>query len=238
MKLRKVTKSSEIKVAPSQSPHGRWYGDACGTAFAMELIGERWSLMIVRELLLGPRRFSDLRASLPGISAKVLTERLASLEDVGALRREKLPPPAAVQVYALTAWGLAAEPALQELGRWAAQHSGHDPLLPLSPVSLMISMRTMFDAAAASELVARIGLIVAGESFVAEVRDGTLTVARGEAEAQAAIFRAPNASVIAALLYAKIPIDELEREGGLEIAGDRALALRYAALFGLPPKLI
>lgn len=203
----------------------------------MELIGERWSLMIVRELMLGPRRFSDLRASLPGISAKVLTERLASLEEVGVLRREKLPPPAGVHVYALTKWGLAAEPALQELGRWAAMHSGHDPLLPLSPVSLMISMRTMFDAAAAGRMRATIGFGIAGEQFVSEVINGTIEVRRGEASAGSAVFRAPNASVIAALLYAKIPPEDLEREGGLVIEGDRPLALRYAALFGLPPKL-
>lgn len=235
MKSQKVTESPK---APLQSPHGRWYGDACGTAFAMELIGERWSLMIVRELMLGPRRFSDLRASLPGISAKVLTERLASLEEVGALRREKLPPPAGIHVYALTPWGLAAEPALQELGRWAAKHSGHDPLLPLSAVSLMISMRTMFDAAAAGAMRAKIAFAVAGEQFIAEVAEGAIAVRRGEAGSGEAAFRAPNASVIAALLYAKIPAEDLEREGGLVIEGDRDLALSYAALFGLPDKLI
>lgn len=203
----------------------------------MELIGERWSLMIVRELMLGPRRFSDLRASLPGISAKVLTERLTSLEEVGALRRERLPPPAGVQVYALTAWGLAAEPALQELGRWAAMHSGHDPLLPLSPVSLMISMRTMFDVAKAGAMTARIGFVIGDEEFVAEVAEGALEVRRGEARDGEAVFRAPNASVVAALLYAKVTVTELEREGGLVVDGDRSLALRYAAIFGLPDKL-
>lgn len=204
----------------------------------MELIGERWSLMIVRELLLGPRRFSDLRASLPGISAKVLTERLASLEEVGALRREKLPPPAGVQVYALTPWGLAAEPAIRELGRWAAQHSGHDPMLPLSPVSLMISMRTMMDRAAAKGLNAVIGLDVGGEQFVSLLEDGELpAIRRGNAGEGDAVLRAPDASVMAALLYAEVPIADLEREAGLVIEGNRELALRYAALFSLPDKL-
>lgn len=204
----------------------------------MELIGERWSLMIVRELLLGPRRFSDLRASLLGISAKVLTERLASLEEVGALRREKLPPPAGVQVYALTPWGLAAEPAIRELGRWAAQHSGHDPMLPLSPVSLMISMRTMMDRAAAKGLNAVIGLDVGGEQFVSLLEDGELpAIRRGNAGEGDAVLRAPDASVMAALLYAEVPIADLEREAGLVIEGNRELALRYAALFSLPDKL-
>lgn len=222
---------------PSQSPHGRWYSDACGTAFAMELIGERWSLMIVRELMLGPRRFSDLRESLPGISAKVLTERLASLEEVGALRREKLPPPAGVHVYALTPWGLAAEPALQELGRWAAMHSGHDPMLPLSAVSLMISMRTMFRAHVAGDLRCQIGFAIGREQFLATVAEGAIAVRRGDASEGEAAFRAANASAIAALLYAKVPLEELEREGGLTVEGDRALALRYAEVFALPAKI-
>ena len=111
--------------------HGKWYQDACGTAFAMELVGERWSMLIIRELMLGGRRFSDLRASLPGISAKVLTERLAGLEQAGVLTRRKLPPPSASQVYELTEWGYLAEPAIQELGRWAAHSHQHDATLPL-----------------------------------------------------------------------------------------------------------
>lgn len=230
MEFQKVTDST-------QSPHGRWYGDACGTAFAMELVGERWSLMIIRELMFGPRRFSDLRASLPGISAKVLTERLASLEEAGALQREKLPPPAAVQVYGLTAWGQAAEPALQTLGRWAAMHSGHDPLLPLSPVSLMLSMRTMFNPAKAVGMRARIGFVVAGEQFLAALANGELPIKRGHAGQGQAIIRAPDASVVAGLLYAKLPAEQLEREAGLVIEGDRELALRYAAIFALPDKL-
>lgn len=204
----------------------------------MELIGERWSLMIVRELMLGPRRFSDLRASLPGISAKVLTERLASLEEVGALRRDKLPPPAGVQVYALTPWGLAAEPAIRELGRWASQHSGHDPMLPLSPVSLMISMRTMIDLVAAEGMSATVGLDVGGERFVATLEDGELpAIRRGDAGEGEVVLRAPDASVMAALLYAEVPVADLERDAGLVIEGDRELALRYAALFNLPAKL-
>ena len=203
----------------------------------MELIGERWSLMILRELMLGPRRFSDLRASLPGLSAKVLTERLASLEEVGAVRREKLPPPAAVQVYGLTEWGLAVEPALQELGRWAAMHSGHDPLLPLSPVSLMLSMRTMFNPASAVGMRVRIGFEIAGQEFLAALANRALTIKRGHAAQGQAIFRAPSAPVVAALLYADAPVEELERDTGLVISGDRDLALRYAAIFELPAKL-
>ena len=108
----------------------RQYDQACSVAAALDRVGERWSMLIVRELMLGGRRFSDLRASLPGISAKVLTERLAGLERAGVLVKRKLPPPAATQVYELTEWGYLAEPAIQELGRWAARSPEHNPQLP------------------------------------------------------------------------------------------------------------
>ena len=229
MKLLKETKAAAI--------HGRWYADACGTAFAMELVGERWSLLIVRELMLGARRFSDLRASLPGISAKVLTERLGTLEEAGVLIRKTLPPPAASRVYELTEWGYAAEPAIQELGRWAAQSSGHDPMLPLSPVSLMLSLRTMFDPAKAAGMRARIGFVVAGEAFLAEMADGKLPIRRVDKPGGEAIFHAPEAPVLAGLFYAKLPVEELEDKAALRIEGDRDLALRFADIFELPAKL-
>ena len=229
MKLQKETESQE--------KHGKWYQDACGTAFAMELIGERWSLLIVRELMLGGRRFSDLRASLPGISAKVLTERLASLEQAGVLVRRKLPPPAATQVYELTAWGYLAEPAIQELGRWAARSPEHNPQLPLSPVSFMLSLRTMIDHAAAHAFDATVGFTVGGESFVAELRGGQMPVRRVEEAGGADLwFEAAAPLPLLRVFYGKQPIPEAER-AGVTLAGDRALAERFVALFALPPKI-
>ena len=217
--------------------HGRWYGDACGTAFAMELVGERWSLLIVRELMLGARRFSDIRASLPGISAKVLTERLVSLEEAGVLLRRELPPPGKAQVYELTAWGYAAEPLIQELGRWAAQSSAHDPTLPLSPVSLMLSMRTMVDRRRVGSVKGKVGFAVGDETFIAEPDHGVLPIRRASLDEANAVFRSPVASVIAGGLYAGVPWEDLERDAGLVISGNRMLAMQYAALFALPPKL-
>jgi len=216
--------------------HGKWYQDACGTAFAMELVGERWSMLIIRELMLGGRRFSDLRASLPGISAKVLTERLAGLENAGVLVRRKLPPPAASQVYELTEWGYLAEPAIQELGRWAATSRSHDPALPLSPVSLMLSFRTMLDKERAKALDAVIGFDVAGETFRARLADGKLPIARGDIAGADVVFHAPAAPLIAALFYRKIPADDLASEG-VRIEGDPALADRFIDLFHLPEKV-
>ena len=229
MKLQKETNKTKS--------HGRWYNDACGTAFGLELLGERWSMLVVRELMLGPRRFSDLRASLPGISAKVLTERLTALEEAGALVKRKVTDPVPAHLYELTEWGYRAEPAIQELGRWAAMSSGHDPLLPLSPVSLMLSLRTMFDPAKAAGWSATIGFEIAGEGFVARLADGVLPISRGDPGGAEAIFRVPVAPVLAGLLYAGVPAEELERDAGLVIEGDRETAMRFAGIFELPDKL-
>jgi len=229
MKLQKETESL-------QESHGRWYQDACGLAFAMELVGERWSILIIRELMLGGRRFSDLRGSLPGISAKVLTERLAGLEQAGVLVRRKLPPPAASQVYELTEWGYLAEPALLEFGRWAARSPRHDPQLPLSPVSFMLSLRTMIDHAAAAQLDLSVGFTVDGESFLAELRGGELPVRRAEFGEGDIAFEAPKPLPLLRLFYGKRPLEEVEREGDVRVMGDRALAERVVALVSLPEK--
>lgn len=227
MKLQKETKIG----------HGRWYGDACGTAFAMEIIGERWSLLIVRELMLGGRRFSDIRASLPGISAKVLAERLETLEQSGVLGRRLLPPPARVHVYELTPWGYAAEPLIMEAGRWAVQSSAHDPTLPLSAVSLMLSMRTMVDRKAVGSLKGRIGFVIGDQSFLAEPGNEDLPILRGDVAEADTVLRAPDAAVIAGGIYAGVPWAELERDAGLVIDGDRELAMRFVSLIRLPPPL-
>jgi len=230
-------KETETGNASSQTLHGRWYNDACGTAFGLELVGERWALLVIRELMLGPRRFSDLRASLPGISAKVLSERLDGLEKAGVLARREQGPPAPARLFELTAWGYRAEAMLQEIGRWAAASPLHDPRLPLSPVSLMLSLRTMFDAAKAHGLAATIGFAIAGETFVAELSGGKLPIRRAEVAGAPAVFRAPDAAVLAGLFYANLPVEQLEREAGLVIDGDRALALRFADIFELPPPI-
>ena len=199
----------------------------------MELIGERWSLLVVRELMFGARRFSDLRASLPGISAKVLTERLGSLEAAGVLVRRKLPPPVSAQVYELTKWGYAAEPLIQEIGRWAAMSPQHDPTLPLSPVSFMLSLRTMFDPAKARGMTSRIGFRFPDAAFVAELRDGELPVVRTEPENCDATFIATAAPSLAVMFYVGMPAEEV----GVTIEGDTDTAARFMGIFELPEKI-
>ena len=228
MKLQKETKAL--------ADHGKWYGDACGTAFAMEVVGERWSILIIRELMLGGRRFSDVRASLPGISAKVLTERLASLEHAGVLVRRKLPPPAATQVYELTEWGYLAEPAIQELGRWAARSPEHNPQLRLSPVSFMLSLRTMIDRERARDLDLTAGFTVCGDSFLATIGDGTMPVRRAEPGQGDINFAAQEPLPLLRLFYGNQPLAEAEA-AGVSFTGDRELAARFIDLFALPEKV-
>ena len=214
----------------------RRYDDACGTAHGLELIGERWALLVMRELMLGPKRFGDLKADLPGISANVLTQRLEGLEKSGLLIRKRLPPPANTQVYELTEWGYEAEPIVQTLGRWAARSPAHDPTLPISATSIMLSFRTMYDRERARRLGAKIGFRFADDSFVATAEADELKVERGDpAEAAATFMGEPTA--LAGAVYGKVSLDELAAAGVLKLEGDRKAAERFIAIFELPPKV-
>ena len=190
-------------------------------------------MLVVRELLLGPKRFGDLRADLPGISARVLTERLESLEGYGLLGRRKLPPPISAQVYELTPWGYEAEPIVQTLGKWAARSPAHDPTLPISATSIMLSLRTMFSPERARALHARIGFRIGHETFLAELDDGTMKLERGDAGQGEAVFTGPG-PLIAAAIYVKPPFEQLAP--ALTVTGDLAVAERFRSIFELPPK--
>src|SRR5436190_19138926 len=102
-------------------PARRKYDQGCGTAHALDLVGDRWALLVVRELVLGPKRFTDLRGGLPGIGPNVLSQRLRELEGAAVVRRRVLPPPAGSTVYELTPWGAELEEVLVQLGRWGAR---------------------------------------------------------------------------------------------------------------------
>jgi DNA-binding HxlR family transcriptional regulator len=218
-----------------ETRHGREYHDACAAAHALDLVGERWALLVMRELMLGPRRFSDLRASLPGISANVLTQRLGGLESVGVLVRRKLPPPAGSQVYELTAWGYESEPIFQALGRWAARSPTHDPSLPLSAASLMLSLRTMLDPRRAEGIDARIGFRLGADTFLGHLAESRIEIANGAPDQADLIFTGP-APALAGAIYGGQALAALEAEGALRIEGDRALAEKFVTLFPLPPK--
>ena len=234
MELEKIT--SESKPAPPALPK-RLYDDACGMALALELVGERWVPLILRELMFGPRRFGEIKRGLPGISANVLTQRLEALEANGVLIRRKLPPPASVQVYELTAWGYESEAPLAALGRWAVRSPLHDPRLPLSGASLMMSFRTMIDPVRAEGLDAQIAFRIGPDPFTAYLHDGRLDVARTEAQNPDLSFVTEDAALIAAVVYGGQPLDQMEQAGAIKVSGDRALAARFVTLFPLPDKV-
>ncbi len=214
----------------------RWYDDACGTAMALEFVGERWSLLVLRELMFGPRRFGEIKAQLTGISANVLTQRLDSLEAGGMLIRRMLPSPASVQVYELTPWGHEIEPVLQTMGRWATRSPLHDPTRPFSPASAMLSLRTMIDPAKAGDLAMTIGFRMTGDRFLARLSAGTLTITRDDPAGADVVVEA-DPTPLALWIYVKRPIAEAEADGSLRITGNRTLAARFADLFALPAKI-
>ena len=223
MELEKVT-------TPAKSDTKRGYEDACGVAHALELIGERWAPLVLRELMFGPRRFSELKADLPGISANVLTQRLSELEERGLARRTRLPPPASVQVYEATDWGLEAAPVMRALGRWAVRSTRHDTSQFVSPVSILMSMQTMLVADRARGFNARIGFRFGERFYVAELDENRLDVWHGEPDAANVVFDA-SPEQLAAVLYGGAPLDSLS------FSGDRSIAERFTTLFELPPKV-
>lgn len=223
MQLEKITKHR-------QSEEKRRFDDACGLAHAMELLGERWAMLVLRELAYGPRRFSELRTDLQGISANVLTQRLGELEARGLVRKVRLPPPASVQVYEATEWGLEAVPIIANLGRWAARSPLHNPTLRMSHVSVIMSLQTLLSPERAEGLDARIGFRFGDADYVTTLHDGRLDVERGEAKDCDVVFTgAPSA--VAAVIHGGAPLETI----GVE--GDMALAKRFRTLFPLPPRI-
>src|SRR5215204_4849432 len=178
----------------------RTYCDGCAAAHALDLIGERWALLVVRELLLGPKRFTDLRTGLPGVSPNVLAQRLRELERAGVVRRRKLPPPAASRVYELTDWGSELEPVIIQLGRWGARSPSRLRDAALGVDSLVLSLRTMFDPHAAEGLEASYEFRLGEARFRAVVDDGTFEIARGDDDRPDATIET-NPTTLAALVY-------------------------------------
>ncbi|WP_299844556.1 helix-turn-helix domain-containing protein [uncultured Jannaschia sp.] len=199
----------------------------------MELLGERWSLLIVRELMFGPRRFSDIRTHLPGISARVLTERLAGLEASGIVRRTTVTDPVPAQLYGLSEWGQAAEPIIIALGRWAAASPLHDPTLPLSPASFLLSLKTMLDVEAARDMRLTAAFWIGTARFVARLAEGSLPVERGEPAGSDLTFAASTAPALAGVFYGGFPPEE----AGVTIDGDPERARAFMALFNLPGRV-
>ncbi len=212
----------------------RTYGDACGIARALDAVGERWALMIVRELLLGPKRFTDIRAGLPHLSPDVLSQRLRDLEATEVVEKRKLPPPAASQVYELTPKGLALEPVLIELGRWGGANAA-PPVegQGMSIDSHIVSLRTLFEPHLAKGFATRIQLELGEDRFQVEVVAGEIVAGRGELATPNATIRT-DAPTLLALLHGRRTLADAKRAGDVSIEGDEAQVKRFLTLFPLP----
>jgi len=213
----------------------RTYGDSCGIARGLDVIGDRWALLVARELLLGPKRFTDLRDGLPHLGPDVLSQRLRELEQAGVLTRATLPPPAGSRVYELTDWGRELEPVLLALGRWGSRSAIRSEHGELSPDALVIALKTMFDPDAARDVEAGLELDLAGRAFALSAREGRLDAVHGPARDPAARIRT-DAGTLAQVLWHGRPLEEAIGAGQLEITGDRSLASRFLGLFGTPAR--
>jgi DNA-binding HxlR family transcriptional regulator len=211
----------------------RKYDEGCAVAHALDLIGERWALLIVRELLLGPKRFTDLRAGVPGASADVLTQRLRELIEAGVVRQTKLPPPAGAMVYELTDWGAELEPVVTHLGRWGSRSPSMNHDADRSVDSLVLSLRALFDQQGAQGFSAAIGLRLGEHPFSATVADGELHLRRGNVEAPAATL-VTDPRTLAAVIYGGRPLDDALRTGDATITGKTAVVARFLRLVRLP----
>lgn len=202
-------------------------------AQALNLIGERWALLVVRELVLGPKRFSDLRADLPGISATVLTQRLDELEGFGIIERRLLAPPARASVYGLTEWGNELEPVIGCLGRWGARSPHLVRDAEISVNSFVLSLRSMFDPDAAVGVVGSIQIVMGDHRFHAQVIDNTITVEPGDAAGpDATVSGDPN--LLAAVVYDDVSLSEAVAAGHITVEGDQRALEGFLTLFTLP----
>jgi len=212
---------------------GRSYGEGCAAAHALDLVGERWALLVVRELVLGPKRFTDLRAGIPAASPNVLSQRLRELEDAGVLRHRRLAPPAASAVYELTEWGRDLEPVLQSLGRWGARSPAMPFDAPMSTSALILALRTMADRRAATGPAVDVELHLGDERFLVRAGGGRLDIDRGSAEhADAVVVTDP--ATLNALLFGGRELEEAMDTGDARVQGDPAAVASLRGLFALP----
>jgi DNA-binding HxlR family transcriptional regulator len=231
-------------------PGKRTYDDPCGIARGLDVIGERWALLVVRELLLGPKRFTDLHRGLPALSQNVLTQRLRELEQAGVVRRRRLGPPAVSWAYELTAWGRELEPVLFHLGRWGSR----TPMTAdgeLSTDALIFAMHTAFDAEAAGDLTALVELRLGDDHFRAGVSGGRVDIRRvglgqtgpgpggsgagpSDVPCTADAVLCTDSPTLRALVFGGRDLDDAVRTGDLELLGDRQVAERFLTVFPRP----
>jgi DNA-binding HxlR family transcriptional regulator len=211
----------------------RTYGQACSAAHALDLVGERWALLVVRELLLGPKRFTDLRVGLPHASPNVLSLRLRELEQAGVVRRRKLAPPAGSWIYELTDWGLELEPVLLHLARWGGRSPLRDLTAGASVDALMLALRSGFDPESSGNLRATYALLLGEDTFAARVANGGLTVVRGDAPEPDAVIDT-DARTFASLITHRLQLSEALATNQVTLTGDADAVKRLLRALATP----
>lgn len=198
----------------------------CGLARALDLIGERWALLVIRELVLGPKRFTDLRGGLPGIATNVLSQRLRQLERDGIVARRSLPPPAASTVYELTEYGRELVPIMLDLGRWAARTMGQrTPEQTLRSEWLALGLRAFYRPEGAKGVSAKIALRFDDGAFTLALERGRLEIVPGASEQADLTLTTEPDQLVGYLRGAPVPAEALRPEG------DRELLERLPAIF-------
>jgi DNA-binding HxlR family transcriptional regulator len=203
----------------------RTYGDACAAAHALDLVGERWALLIVRELLFGPKRFTDLQAGLAPASANVLSQRLRELEATEIVQRRQLGAPARVWVYELTERGRDLEELLVNLARWGARSPLRERGGPLSVDSLLLALKTHYDPSKAVDLVATFGLKIGEDPFTVRADAGGLQIANGEPAAPDATLDVDADTFRSLVIHGERP-KQLDITGSTELVHRLLEALR------------
>jgi DNA-binding HxlR family transcriptional regulator len=211
----------------------RSYNQYCGVAHALDLVGDRWALLVIRDLLLGPKRYTDLVRTLPGIGTNILSARLRRLEEAGVIRRRTLPPPAASTVYELTEYGRELDEIVLALGRWGARSMGvRQPGQAIHPEWLVNALRA-FSAPAEDSTAEEFGLELDGAAFTVRVLDRRLEGANGPA-ANPILVLTTDTETLFELVLGMLEPEAAERDGRLRLGGDRAALHRFLALFSFP----
>jgi DNA-binding HxlR family transcriptional regulator/putative sterol carrier protein len=199
----------------------------------MDLVGERWALLVVRELLLGPKRFTDLRAGLPNASPNVLAQRLRELERGAIVRRRKLPPPAGSSVYELTDWGRGLGPVVLSLGSWAVRSPAFPEDAPVGVDSAILGMTSLFDGEAAKGFDATFDVHLDADRFTVRIADGRIEIDRDQAEDPDATIET-DVKTLRSVLWQRLDLAKALRNGEIKVDGDRRAVSRFVRLFPMP----
>jgi DNA-binding HxlR family transcriptional regulator len=201
----------------------RRYGDPCGVARSLNVLGDRWALLVIRDLLPGPKRFTDLLDGLTGASPNVITQRLSDLTAAGVIRRRRLPAPAEVSVYELTGRGRDLEPVLLHLGRWGADLPYQSDRRVLGHDSLVLGLKATWDPSRAARLSGVYELWIDQEAFTLTVEGTTLTAARSPATRPDAVIRT-DAETLTAVVSGQLQVEAARASGRLAIEGGTAVS--------------